>query len=133
MRRVVPESLLCAALALLFGASLLRHLGAPLLWNDEGDTAMFATRILEVGYPKVHGPGNVLYEFGAEASVGIDEASDAYIGKTWGDFYFAVPGVRWSMDFWRILRSRQYSSVWCSSAGRAAWGSTGLNGTSRRC
>jgi hypothetical protein len=96
MRRVPLESLLCAALALLFGASLLRHLDAPLLWNDEGDTAMFASRILEVGYPKVHGARNVLYEFAADPSVGIDEASDAYIGKTWGDFYFAVPGVWWA-------------------------------------
>ena len=96
MRRVPPESLLCAALALLFAASLLRHLDTPLLWNDEGDTAMFATRILEVGYPKVHGARNVLYEFAADPSLGIDETTDAYIGKTWGDFYFAVPGVWWA-------------------------------------
>jgi hypothetical protein len=93
MQRAPFESLLCAALALLFAASLLRHLDAPLLWNDEGDTAMFATRILEVGYPKVHGDRNVLYEFAADPRLGIDEATDAFIGKTWGDFYFAVPGV----------------------------------------
>jgi hypothetical protein len=96
MRRAVLESLLCAAAVALFAASLLRHLSVPLFWHDEGDTAMFATRILEAGYPKVHGARNVLYEFGAPLSVGVKESADAYIGKTWGDFYFAVPGVWWA-------------------------------------
>ncbi len=96
MRRAVPPSLLCAAAVALFAGSLLRHLSLPLFWHDEGDTAMFATRILEEGYPKVHGARNVLYESGAPLSVGVKESADAYIGKTWGDFYFAVPGVWWA-------------------------------------
>jgi hypothetical protein len=29
-----------------------------LFWNDEAETAMYATQILEYGYPKVHGPNN---------------------------------------------------------------------------
>jgi len=96
-RRRRAEILLAACVAL-FAAVLLPRLSSPLLWHDEGDTAMFATRILEVGYPKVHGPRNVLYEFGARLSVGVRESVDAYIGKTWGDYYYAVPGVWWSQQ-----------------------------------
>ena len=96
MRRAVVESLLCAAALALFAGMLLPGLSSPLFWHDEGDTAMFATRILEVGYPKVHGPRNVLYEFGAPLAVGVKESRDAYIGKPWGDYYFAVPGVWWA-------------------------------------
>ena len=96
MRRAGVESLLCAAALALFAGMLLPGLSSPLFWHDEGDTAMFATRILEVGYPKVHGPRNVLYEFGAPLAVGVKESQDAYIGKPWGDYYFAVPGVWWA-------------------------------------
>jgi len=96
MRRAVAPSLLCAASLALFALMLLPGLASPLFWHDEGDTAMFATRILEVGYPKVHGPRNVLYEFGAPLAVGVKESQDAYIGKPWGDYYFAVPGVWWA-------------------------------------
>jgi len=72
---------------------LLKNLSYPLLWQDEAETAVFATRILEYGFPKVHGVRNVVYEFGPNAALGIDERTDAYIGTTWGHFYFAVPGV----------------------------------------
>ena len=83
---------------LLFGAALVatllfKHLSYPLLWQDEGETAMYAERVLRFGYPKVHGDRNVLYEFGSDIAVGIDESRDAYIGTTWGHFYFAVPGA----------------------------------------
>jgi hypothetical protein len=98
MSRAALERMLCAASVALFAAMLLPHLSSPLLWHDEGDTAMFATRILEVGYPKVHGPRNVLYEFGARLSVGVKESADAYIGKSWGDYYYAVPGVWWAQQ-----------------------------------
>jgi hypothetical protein len=94
MSRAVSRSLLLGAVALfLFG--LLRHLSAPLFWHDEGDTAVFAERILEAGYPKVHGR-NVLFEGGTSFAQGVKESVDAYLGKTWGDFYFAVPGVWWA-------------------------------------
>ncbi|HEX5068131.1 MAG TPA: hypothetical protein VFY49_18570 [Myxococcota bacterium] len=96
MSRAALARIVCAASVALFAAMLLPRLSSPLLWHDEGDTAMFATRILEVGYPKVHGSRNVLYEFGARLSVGVEESVDAYIGKTWGDYYYAVPGVWWA-------------------------------------
>ncbi len=50
-----------ALLAVLFSISLFKNISYPLLWCDEGDTAMYATRVLEYGYPKVHDGKNVLY------------------------------------------------------------------------
>ena len=52
---------LVAAAAALVGIALFRHLSYPLLWADEAETALFAERVLEHGYPKVHGPRNVVY------------------------------------------------------------------------
>lgn len=71
-------------------------LAHPLFWADEGETAMFGRRILEYGYPKVHGDRNVVYQFGPNIALGVDERTDAYIGTTWGQFYFAVPGLWWA-------------------------------------
>ena len=91
MRRLFAVLTLAAFAVLLF-----KHISYPLLWQDEAETAMFATRILEYGYPKVHGPKNVLYEFGRNNEIGIEESTDAYIGTTWGHFYFAVPALVWA-------------------------------------
>ncbi len=76
-----------------FAAALFGRLSYPLLWQDEGETAVFARRVLEYGYPKVHGPRNVVYQFGFDLAGGVDERHDAYIGTTWGHFYFAAPAV----------------------------------------
>jgi hypothetical protein len=73
-----------------------KHLAYPLFWSDEADTAMFGTRVLEYGYPRVHGPRNVVYQFGPDIALGVKERFDAYIGTTWGHFYFAVPGLWWA-------------------------------------
>ena len=54
---------------------------------------MYATRILEYGYPKVHGPKNTVYEFGARLYVGVKEGHDSYIGNTWAQYYFAALGA----------------------------------------
>lgn len=95
MRRWLPPTLAAAA-ALAFAVMLLARLSHPLLWQDEAETVMFATHVVEYGYPKVHGERNVVYEFGPDVAVGVKERFDAYIGKTWADFYFAVPGLLWS-------------------------------------
>jgi len=71
-------------------------LAHPLFWADEGETAMFGSRVLEYGFPKVHGDRNVVYQFGPNIALGVDERTDAYIGTTWGQFYFAVPGLWWA-------------------------------------
>ena len=76
-----------------FAVALLGRLSYPLLWQDEGETAVFARRVLEYGYPKVHGTRNVVHQFGFDLADGVNERYDAYIGTTWGHFYFAAPGV----------------------------------------
>jgi hypothetical protein len=95
MGRPLAALLLTLALAA-FSVMLFGRLSHPLLWQDEGETAMFGARILEYGFPKVHGERNVLYEFGPNVALGRKESVDAYIGKTWGDFYFAAPAVWWA-------------------------------------
>ena len=81
-----------AALALLaFG--VVKNIGHPLLWNDEGETAMFARRVLDYGYPKVHDGKNVVYMMELpDRTAGIDLRRDAYIGSGWGHFYFGALG-----------------------------------------
>jgi hypothetical protein len=79
--------------ALLFAASLLRHLSYPLLWNDEAETVAYAQRILTFGYPKVSDGRNLVYDLDAPLAVGRKEDSDAYIGSVWGQYYFATLGV----------------------------------------
>jgi hypothetical protein len=79
-----------------YATAQLRHLAYPLLWQDEGETAMYAQRVREYGYPVVHGERNVVYEFGTNVAQGVKERIDAYIGTTWGHFYFAVPGLVWA-------------------------------------
>jgi len=82
----------CAALAML----LFTDLSHPLFWADEAETAMFGRRIIEFGYPKVHAAPNVVYQFGPNIALGVEERTDAYIGTTWGQFYAAVPGLWWA-------------------------------------
>jgi hypothetical protein len=102
MRRSSADVALLALAVAAFLAMLLGHLGHPLFWSDEADTAMFGTRVREYGYPKVHAPGaaggagNVVYQFGPDIALGVKERFDAYIGTTWGHFYFAVPGLWWA-------------------------------------
>ncbi|MGH0028605.1 MAG: hypothetical protein ACQGVC_02355 [Myxococcota bacterium] len=79
--------------AVLFAGMLFGGLSHPLLWNDESFTAVYAERVLEHGYPKVHGERNVFYALDAPLAVGVKEASDAYIGSTWGQYYVGALGV----------------------------------------
>jgi hypothetical protein len=95
-RRPRPESLLLLFALALFALMAFKHLSYPLLWQDEGETAMYGLRVLEYRYPKVRGERNVVYEFGTNAAQGVKERYDAYIGTTWGHFYFAVPGLLWA-------------------------------------
>jgi hypothetical protein len=79
------------ACVLLFG-----RLGHPLFWHDEAETAAFAQRVVRFGYPKVHDGRNTLYSLWApwrKAGIGIDEASDAYTGSPWLQYYEGALGV----------------------------------------
>jgi hypothetical protein len=88
--------LLLLVLSSLVAVSVLRHLSYPLLWNDEAETVVYGDRILDYGYPKVHDGRNVIYELLAPLEVGVKKANDAYIGSTWGQYYFAAPGAAWA-------------------------------------
>ncbi len=76
-----------------------KHISYPLLWADESDTVMFAQRVLEFGYPKVHDGKNVVYGLPphrlADGSLGLraSEKLDAYTGAPWAYYYFGAIGV----------------------------------------
>ena len=116
-------ALFAVALAL-FAAMLFPRLGHPLFWSDEADTAMFGTRVLAYGYPKVHAPDNVVYQFGPDVALGIKERFDAYIGTTWGHFYFAVPGLWWARsaaDPWERTARVRLPFALAGALGVALW------------
>ncbi|MDG2051639.1 MAG: hypothetical protein P8M78_15900 [Myxococcota bacterium] len=83
-------------MALLYGVLQLGSLGHPLFWQDEGETAMFGRRILEFGFPKVHGSEGVVYGMGIPLEVGTDLDQDSYRGSLWGQYYAAALGVAWA-------------------------------------
>jgi hypothetical protein len=121
MRRALPGIALVAVGMLACGVMLFARLSHPLLWQDEGETAMFASRVLTYGYPRVHGERNVVNEFGAHAAAGVKEGPDAYIGKTWADFYLAAPAVRWAAS-----HSDPYAKTWRLRLPFALAGALGL-------
>jgi hypothetical protein len=121
MRRALPGIALLVVGALACGVMLFARLSHPLLWQDEGETVMFATRVLAYGYPRVHGERNVVNEFGAHAAAGVKEGPDAYIGKTWADFYLAAPAVRWAAG-----HSDPYAKTWRLRLPFAIAGALGL-------
>ncbi len=86
--------ILAATLAIIFFASIFRHLSYPLLWNDEGDTAMFASRILEYGIPKVHDGKNILHVHPVtDMDLVVNKKWDMYTADTVLTYYWAVPGA----------------------------------------
>lgn len=87
-------SLLLILLFGLFVFVVFRHLSYPLLWNDEAETAMFATRVLEFGYPKVHDGKNVvnIAPLG-HIEYGVQKRFDAYIVSGWAQYYWGAIGV----------------------------------------
>jgi len=87
-----PSGLVLIAGVLLLAALLLPRLGHPLFWNDEGETVMYGARVLEYGFPKVHGPRNTVYELDIP-KVGIRRDSDAFVGSPWLQYYLAAVGV----------------------------------------
>ncbi|MEJ2691326.1 MAG: hypothetical protein P8130_15565, partial [Deltaproteobacteria bacterium] len=87
-----PYALL-VLLILGFCLSLFKNISYPLLWNDEADTAMFATRVLQYGYPKVHDGKNVLYVYPVDMNIGTREKYDLYTANPLLGYYWAAPGV----------------------------------------
>jgi hypothetical protein len=94
----------------LLAFALLRHLSYPLLWHDESETAVFAERILDYGYPKIRGPKNVIYSLWHRGGVGVYEDWDAYTGSPWAQYYVGALGAAGALgsdDFYaKTLRLR---------------------------
>jgi hypothetical protein len=82
-----------ALAALTLAVLVFGRLGHPLLWHDEASTAVFGQRVLEYGYPKVHGAKGVVYGLDHPLEVGVNEALDAYLGSPWAQYYFAAGAV----------------------------------------
>lgn len=94
----IALAILAVVLAgILFARVQFGQLSHPLLWHDEALTAIFAQRVLEYGYPKVHGPdGEIHYPMHHDLDVGTKDGSDAYIGSPWLQYYFAAAGAAWA-------------------------------------
>jgi len=93
----IPDKVLSIVLVFLcclFCFSVLKHISYPLLWQDEAETAMYAKRIIQFGYPKVHDGKNTIYQLiHPNPDLGVDKKTDAFIGSGWGMYYFAAIGV----------------------------------------
>jgi hypothetical protein len=97
-RAAALAALALAAATALFLVLLLARIGHPLFWHDEAETAAFSERVLRFGYPKIHDGKNTLYSLWPPwraAGIGIDEASDAYTGSPWLQYYVGALGVAW--------------------------------------
>lgn len=80
-------------LILLLGFFIFKNISYPLLWHDEGETAVYAERILRFGYPKIHDEKNRLYLLTSwNNKVGVREDTDAYL-SSWGQYYFCAIGA----------------------------------------
>ncbi|MDD8026164.1 MAG: hypothetical protein PHI34_06610 [Acidobacteriota bacterium] len=74
--------------------AVLKNIAYPLLWNDEGETAMFAERVLDYGYPKVSDGKNVVYYLELKDKMAGRRTPDgAYLGSGWGHFYWGTIGA----------------------------------------
>jgi len=82
-----------ALAALALAVLVFGRLGHPLLWHDEASTAVFGQRVLDYGFPKVHGAKGVAYGLDHPLEVGVNEALDAYLGSPWAQYYFAAGAV----------------------------------------
>jgi hypothetical protein len=143
MRAARPRVLLALAaiFQLAFFASVFAGLGAPLLWEDEAETAMFGRGVLESGVPKVHLGRNIVYGAHLPLELGRNAALDAYLGSPWGQYFFAAPVNAWSdgatdlaARTWRmrvpfavagwlgtLLIAGAAARLWPARAGARAW------------
>ena len=73
--------------------SLFKNIQYPLLWNDETETAMYAKRILQYGYPKINDGKNIVWlSYLPDRSIGINKKMDSCEALVWGQYYFAAVG-----------------------------------------
>lgn len=91
----IPSVFLTAILAF----SLFGNIAYPLLWNDEGETALYAKQILKYGVPKIHDGKNLIYLAWDGQTVCYKKRFDAFIGLAWGQYYFCAPGAWFAKRF----------------------------------
>lgn len=60
------------------------------MWQDEAETAMYATRILKYGYPKIHDGKNVVSQSMPSILQARNEKIDAHLEHDWISFYFSA-------------------------------------------
>jgi hypothetical protein len=86
--------ILSYVLGMLLAVSVFKNISYPLMWGDEGMTAMGSERIVKYGYPKAHDGKNVLNDMLCKTpSVAINAEDDAFMGgDNWGQYYFGVVG-----------------------------------------
>src|SRR3989344_8767594 len=80
-------------LILLLTFSVFKNISYPIVWGDEAETVMFAERILNYGYPKVHDGKNSLNFHMISGDVGEQEKYDAGTISMWGQYYFTTLGA----------------------------------------
>ena len=90
---VITLSIVLFFVVIAFVFSLFKNIQYPLLWNDESETAMYAKRILQYGYPKIHDGKNVVWlnELNDKV-IGVDKKRDICTALVWGQYYFASIG-----------------------------------------
>jgi len=77
----------------IFLFSLFKNIQYPLIWADETETAMYAKRILQYGYPKLNdGKNNIWQTYLPDANIGINKKMDSCEALVWGQYYFAAIG-----------------------------------------
>lgn len=77
----------------IFIFSLFKNIQYPLLWADETETAMYAKRILQYGYPKINdGKNNIWQTYLPDGDIGINKKMDSCEALVWGQYYFAAIG-----------------------------------------
>ena len=90
--RIVLSATLCFILGA-FIFSLFKNIQYPLLWNDESETAMYAKRISQYGYPKIHDGKNIVWLTELpDKEIGVDKKRDSPSSLVWGQYYFASIG-----------------------------------------
>ena len=90
LQRAAVPTLLLALAMLIFGLLLFKHASYPLLWQGEAATAMFGVRVLEYGFPKVHGELAAVYPANVAVENGVSPELDAFRAGLWGPYYFAA-------------------------------------------
>ena len=83
---------------MLLAFALLRHLSHPLFRQDEAETAVFAERVLDYGYPKIHGPKNLIDPLWDRDGVRAYDDGDVYKGSPWAPYYVGALGAAWARD-----------------------------------